>query len=97
MGKRATKADQENPVWSEDDFRQARPAFEVLPLDLVSMLPRKRGPQREPAKKLVSLRLDPDVVASFRATGDGWQTRINDVLKRKCALALELLLWRNAD
>src|SRR5438552_2321861 len=34
-------------------------------------------PQSETAKKLVSLRLDPDIIERFRATGPGWQSRIN--------------------
>jgi uncharacterized protein (DUF4415 family) len=32
-------------------------------------------------KAQVTLRLDVDVLEKFRATGDGWQTRINDALK----------------
>lgn len=32
-------------------------------------------------KKLVSLRLDPDVLEFFRATGPRWQTRMNGVLR----------------
>ena len=44
-------------------------------------LRRLRGPQRAPVKQQVSLRLDPDVIAKFRATGRGWQARINAVLK----------------
>jgi hypothetical protein len=43
---------------------------------------RGRGPQRTPTKKLVSLRLDPDVVTAYRNTGRGWQGRINAVLKK---------------
>jgi uncharacterized protein (DUF4415 family) len=40
-----------------------------------------RGRPRSAApKKLVSLRIDPVVLAAFRATGSGWQTRINIVL-----------------
>ncbi len=43
---------------------------------------RLRGrPRLRDPKRLVSLRLDPDVVARFRATGRGWQSRINDVLR----------------
>jgi uncharacterized protein (DUF4415 family) len=38
-------------------------------------------PKSETAKKLVSLRLDPDIVARFRATGPGWQSRINAALR----------------
>jgi uncharacterized protein (DUF4415 family) len=37
-------------------------------------------PRVETPKHLVSLRLDPDVVARVRATGPGWQSRINEVL-----------------
>ena len=33
----------------------------------------------------VSIRLDQDVVAKFKATGPGWQSRINDVLRKAAA------------
>ena len=39
------------------------------------------------SKEPVKLRLDPDVVAALRATGDGWQTRINDMLRASLSLA----------
>ena len=42
---------------------------------------RLRGAQLTPTKQQVTLRLDPDVLAKFRATGRGWQARINAVLK----------------
>lgn len=32
-------------------------------------------------KQVVSIRLDPDVIAKFKATGPGWQARMNEVLK----------------
>jgi uncharacterized protein (DUF4415 family) len=40
----------------------------------------KRGPQRTPTKKLVSLRLSPEVIEHFKSTGPGWQTRIDGAL-----------------
>ncbi|MGA3033903.1 MAG: BrnA antitoxin family protein [Terracidiphilus sp.] len=40
----------------------------------------KRGPQKMPTKKLVSLRLSPEVINHFRSTGPGWQTRIDSAL-----------------
>jgi uncharacterized protein (DUF4415 family) len=40
----------------------------------------QRGPQKSPTKERVTLRLDPDIVASYRDGGPGWQTRINDDL-----------------
>ncbi|TAN48849.1 MAG: hypothetical protein EPN26_12175 [Rhodospirillales bacterium] len=43
---------------------------------------RLRGPQKAPTKRLVSLRLDPAVLDHFRATGPGWQSRINQALKK---------------
>jgi uncharacterized protein (DUF4415 family) len=39
------------------------------------------------SKEPVTLRLDPDVLAALRATGDGWQTRINDMLRASLSLA----------
>jgi uncharacterized protein (DUF4415 family) len=39
------------------------------------------------SKEPVKLRLDPDVLAALRATGDGWQTRINEMLRASLALA----------
>jgi uncharacterized protein (DUF4415 family) len=38
-------------------------------------------------KEPVKLRLDPDVLAALRASGEGWQTRINDMLRASLALA----------
>ncbi|WP_375383426.1 BrnA antitoxin family protein [uncultured Sphingomonas sp.] len=42
---------------------------------------RLRGAQKAPVKSQVTLRIDADVLAKFRATGDGWQTRINAALR----------------
>jgi uncharacterized protein (DUF4415 family) len=40
----------------------------------------KRGPQKAPTKKLVSPRLSAEVIDHFKATGPGWQTRIDSTL-----------------
>ena len=42
----------------------------------------KRGRQKTPTKKLVSLRLSPEVIDHFRSTGPGWQTRIDETLAK---------------
>jgi uncharacterized protein (DUF4415 family) len=47
--------------------------------------PRRRGPQKAPTKVALSLRLSPEVVRHFKATGRGWQTRIDDSLKKLIA------------
>jgi uncharacterized protein (DUF4415 family) len=44
--------------------------------------PGERGPGKAPKKKLVSLRLSAEVLEHFRASGPGWQTRIDETLKR---------------
>ncbi len=44
--------------------------------------PRRRGPQKAPRKIPLSLRLSPEVVRHFRAKGRGWQTRIDEALKK---------------
>ena len=42
---------------------------------------RKRGPQKEPKKVPISIRLSPDVVQGLRATGNGWQGRADQALR----------------
>jgi uncharacterized protein (DUF4415 family) len=39
-------------------------------------------PKKEATKEVVNIRLDADVVAYLRATGRGWQSRINDALRK---------------
>ena len=41
---------------------------------------RVRGAGKKPAREQISLRLPPDVLARWRATGKGWQTRMAQVL-----------------
>ena len=40
----------------------------------------QRGPQYRPTKTPVTVRYDPEVLAYFKGTGAGWQTRMNEVL-----------------
>ncbi len=46
----------------------------------------RRGRPRGSAKSLVSLRLDRAVVDHFRASGPGWQTRMNEALRKAAGL-----------
>ena len=65
---------------STEDLKRFRPAEEALP----SSLRRKlgvRGAQRNPTKERITIRLSQDVVQGFRATGDGWQTRVDAALR----------------
>jgi len=78
--------DDEIPELDDAWFRRARPAAEVLPPELLAILPKRkpgqRGPQHAPVKKKISLRVDADVLAHYKATGPGWQSRVNEVLKK---------------
>ena len=67
------------PEWTAKQFEQA---------DLYhgDKLVRAGRPPSGNPKLALKLRLDPDVIAHFRATGPGWQTRINDTLRRAAKL-----------
>ena len=71
--------DDENPEWTEADFARARPIGEFP--QLATAFAKSRGPQHAPVKRQVTIRLDEDILAKFRATGRGWQSRINAALK----------------
>jgi uncharacterized protein (DUF4415 family) len=62
------------------DLKLFRPAQEVVPPGLARKIG-VRGPQRSPTKERITIRLSPEVVRRFRATGDGWQTRVDAALK----------------
>lgn len=44
--------------------------------------PGQRGPQVAPTKQLVSVRYSPEVLEFFKASGAGWQSRMDDALKQ---------------
>lgn len=48
---------------------------------------RPLGSTQAVTKEAVKIRLDADVLAALRASGDGWQTRINDTLRASLALS----------
>ena len=70
---------------TREDMERFRPAAEVLPPELVSVLPKRkpgqRGAQKQPTKEPVTIRYSRDVLEYFRATGPGWQARIDTALK----------------
>ena len=75
--------DPDNPEWTEEDFARAKrfPAGTTL-ASAVKTLPRRGRPPLASPKEAVKLRLDADVLASYRATGEGWQSRINADLRK---------------
>ena len=83
----ASRPDDDNPEWTREDFRAARPAADALPPFIgeaaTQELLRRRGRPRKPNRKInQTLRLDADVIEAYRAEGRGWQARINQVLRQ---------------
>ncbi len=67
------------PEMTAAAFKRAKPMREVMPEVVEAM---KRGrPKSENPKERVSLRIAPDILAAYRSTGPGWQSRIERTLK----------------
>ena len=79
--------DNDAPEATDEWFKEARAAKDVLPGLVGSdaareLLKPKRGrPRSTNPKEHVNIRLDADVLAAFRRTGSGWQTRLNSALR----------------
>jgi len=82
MNKRTPLIDEDGEVreLAVEDLAGFRPAAEVLPAVLAKTLG-VRGPQKAPTKVATTIRFDHDVLAALKATGKGWQTRANDLLR----------------
>ena len=72
----------DSPPATKAQLAQARPFAEVFP-DLAEKMRKNSGgrPPMDKPKKAISIRLDQDVIDRFKATGPGWQSRINEALK----------------
>lgn len=79
--KRDLRAVSDSPKLTKADFAKAKPFSEVFP-DLGASIRKGRGPNKSPTKQLVSLRLSREVIAHFKSTGRGWQSRIDETLRR---------------
>ena len=72
----------ENPEWTEEMFARSK-GPDALPPEMLAAFKKHRGGRpRGSNKQAVSLRLDRDVIEKFKATGAGWQSRINEALRR---------------
>ncbi len=69
---------------SAAELKTARPAREAVPHIVEAV--RRRGRPRGESKTLITLRLDKDLIATLRAGGEGWQTRINELLRAAVSL-----------
>jgi len=78
----------EMPEWTEDQISRAELSIgERIVHAATGTLTRGPGrPRMRAPKQSVHLRLSPDVLAHFRRTGRGWQTRIDEVLRKAAKL-----------
>jgi uncharacterized protein (DUF4415 family) len=74
----------EDGPYDPNDAEAARAFFDKADLIRNGKVLRrsKRGPQKAPTKRLVSIRLSPEVIEHFKSTGRGWQTRIDSTLRQ---------------
>jgi uncharacterized protein (DUF4415 family) len=74
----------DSPALTEKIVLDLRPASETFP-ELAKQAARKRGqrgPQKRPRKVTVSLRIDREVIAAYKAGGKGYQSRMAAVLEK---------------
>lgn len=81
------RASSDNPAWTEETFRRARAARDVLPslfgkAAAEKMLKPRGRPKSKDARVAISLRLPPETLARWKATGPGWQTRMAEKLRK---------------
>ena len=86
---RMIASDPDNPEWTEEELQSAKPFRQVFP-DLAASIDReiaRRGrPPLATTKQPVTIRLDPDLVNHYKAKGKGWQSRMNDDLRKLAGL-----------
>ena len=71
---RAARHDPDAKTLTEAEWKLAKPHARI------------GRPPKDDAKVPVKLRLDPDLLAVLKATGPGWQTRANRILRERFAL-----------
>jgi len=77
---------EESPEWTAEDTKRSVRGDEFfaqqLGADAAAKLLRPRGrPKSDNPKVEIKLRVDPDVLAAYRASGPGWQTRMQAALR----------------
>ncbi|MGB1216081.1 MAG: BrnA antitoxin family protein [Pikeienuella sp.] len=80
-------SDPDAPEATDEQLAQAKPFSVAFPALADAMRKNVGGrPKLDNPKVAVSLRLDQEIVARFKASGPGWQTRMNDTLRDAAGL-----------
>ena len=86
---RAIASDPDAPEATDEQIAQARPFREVFPdlaVNIDREIARRGRPTVENPRQQISVRLDPDVIKHYKKTGKGWQSRINEALRKAAGL-----------
>ncbi len=73
--------DQENPELTDEDFARGRPFKEVFPEQYAALMRQGGRPRLASPKVQIGFRLSQDVVDRIRASGDGYNARVEEVLR----------------
>ncbi len=80
-------SDPDAPEATDEQIGQAKRFDKAFPALAEAMRRNAVGrPKAENPKVAVSLRLDQEIVARFKASGPGWQTRMNNALREAAGL-----------
>lgn len=75
----------DSPELTDEQLSQGKPFADAFP-ELAAKIRQVGRPKSDTPKVAVSLRLDQDIVARFKASGPGWQTRMNSALRAAAGL-----------
>jgi uncharacterized protein (DUF4415 family) len=80
----------DSPPLTDEELARMRPAREVMPpefFEAIEEMRKNRGrPKVEAPKVAVTLRLAPDVLEKFKASGKDWRTRMAEELRKAAGL-----------
>jgi uncharacterized protein (DUF4415 family) len=79
----------DNPPLNDHEMAQARPFREAFPdttKTLEKAIAARGRPRLDKPKQPVNIRLDADILEHYKAEGQGWQSRINDILRKAAGL-----------
>jgi uncharacterized protein (DUF4415 family) len=82
----------DSPKVTAEEMAAMRPAREVP--EVYNLLPKRGRPKMPNAKVNLTLRIDPQVLEGYRATGDGWQVRMHEDLQAGLYRRVEEALGR---
>ena len=88
MSKRLTTKDGEALPMSLETMRSMRPMREMDP-EFIARFIQEKAKRGRPAgrnKAVVSISLDKDILEMLRASGAGWQSRVNELLRAAVGL-----------